>query len=195
MKYLLSFLLLFFVACNHSGKKQHARIFVLQPLGHISPDLVTAMFNNLRKINSNVVLKETLPLPISAYYAPRKRYRADSIIRHFNRYRNNDTVVACLTDCDISTSKGIYNDWGVMGLGFRPGNVCVISTWRLDTNKVEEQYFKVMIHELGHTEGLPHCPVKSCFMRNANGGRPLDEEKNFCKDCKAFLIKKGWKLE
>jgi hypothetical protein len=36
---------------------------------------------------------------------------------------------------------------------------------------------------------------KSQIMRNAEGGRPLDEETDFCKPCKDYLIKKGWKLK
>lgn len=54
------------------------------------------------------------------------------------------------------------------------------------------QLFKVAIHELGHTEGLPHCPVKSCFMRDSEGRNPTNEEKEFYPKCKKQLIDKGW---
>ena len=54
---------------------------------------------------------------------------------------------------------------------------------------------RVILHELGHTEGLDHCPDQSCLMRDAEGGNPLDQEKNFCLKCRNFLIRKGWKLK
>jgi archaemetzincin len=36
--------------------------------------------------------------------------------------------------------------------------------------------------------------MKTCFMRDAEGGNPLNEEKEFCSTCKSFLVKKGWRL-
>jgi archaemetzincin len=32
-------------------------------------------------------------------------------------------------------------------------------------------------------------------MRAAEGGNPLNEEKDFCPSCKAFLKGKGWNLK
>ena len=96
-----------------------------------------------------------------------------------------------ITTVDISASKGDNPDWGVMGLGFRPGKAAVASNFRMNN---KEDFWKVAIHELGHTAGLPHCPVKTCFMRNAHGGNPTAEEKEFCSGCKKTLIDQGWKL-
>jgi archaemetzincin len=84
------------------------------------------------------------------------------------------------------------NDWGVMGLGLQPGNACVISSFRLSKTDLRNQLFKVAIHELGHTQGLPHCRNLSCFMRDAEGKNPIDQETDFCPKCKAILKKKGW---
>ena len=76
-----------------------------------------------------------------------------------------------------------------MGLGFQPGKACIASNFRLRDKK---NFFKVALHELGHTTGLPHCPEKTCFMRDAEGGDPTGEESGFCTKCKNYLIKKGW---
>lgn len=54
---------------------------------------------------------------------------------------------------------------------------------------------KAYIHELGHTQGLPHCPIKNCFMRDAEGKDVLNEETGFCKSCKTVLIRHGWNLK
>jgi archaemetzincin len=57
-----------------------------------------------------------------------------------------------------------------------------------------EQLFKVVLHEIGHTMGLPHCPVQTCLMRDAEGGNPLDDEKDYCTACKKNLQKKGLRI-
>ena len=110
------------------------------------------------------------------------RYRADSIIK-FQKREINDTInfVLGLTHKDISTTKTNnsgntkepkykYQDWGIMGLAYCPGNSCIISTFRIKTNN-KKQYFsrlkKVSVHEFGHNLGLKHCQDKKCVMTDA----------------------------
>ena len=128
------------------------------------------------------------------FYKPRNRYRADSLIRFLRDGTPAGEVSIGLTDKDISTNKGNIADWGVKDLGFCPGKACIASSYRVAKNNKKEQLYKVAIHELGHTEGLPHCPVKTCLMRDAEGQNPTNEETGFCSSCKNFLLKKGWKL-
>lgn len=144
---------------------------------------------------ATVVLRPAIPLPERAYYAPRNRYRADSLLRILATRGSSDSVIVGLLNEDISTTKGDHADWGIMGLGYRPGNACVASSFRVRKAGSGEQFYKVVIHELGHTQGLPHCKTKTCFMRDAEGGNPLDEERGFCVDCGGFLKSKGWKLK
>lgn len=49
--------------------------------------------------------------------------------------------------------------------------------------------------ELGHTRALLHCAVKYCFMRDAQGQNPTNEETDFCTSCKLFLEVKGWSFK
>ena len=58
----------------------------------------------------------------------------------------------------------------------------------------KKDFIKVVVHELGHTTGLPHCPDKTCYMRDAKGGDHSDNEKGFCENCKRHLAGNGWKL-
>ena len=106
---------------------------------------------------------------------------------------NANQKIVGITSKDISTTKGKNPDHGVMGLGSMGGKSCMISTFRLKKGS-NEQLFKTVIHELGHNFGLDHCPVKTCFMRDAEGKNPLDQEKEFCTGCKKVLVNKGWKL-
>jgi archaemetzincin len=135
-----------------------------------------------------------MSLPSTAFYPARNRYHADSIIKYLDRFNSADTVIIGLTNKDISTIKENMQDWGIMGLGDEPGNACVVSTFRLSKTKTPAQFYKLALHELGHTQGLAHCQNKFCFMRDSEGGNHLDEEVGFCPTCKSFIKSKGWLL-
>jgi archaemetzincin len=187
--FIIVILLLF--SCHPSSSN---RVIIIQPFTGISPSLVAMVYKKAKEINPNIILRKSTSLPLSAYYPQRNRYRADTIIHYLDHFASADTVIIGLTDKDIGTNKGNIPDWGVMGLGFTPGNACVVSTFRISKAKLTNQLYKVALHELGHTEGLPHCPNKTCFMRDAEGGNHLDEETGFCPSCKEYLKNKGWKL-
>lgn len=169
-------------------------IIDIQPFNGISASQTQYVYTELKKVYSLIQVKKIIALPKSAWYPARNRYRADSLIHFLKRQSAKGHITIGLTNEDISTTKNEVADWGVMGLGFRPGNACVASSFRLSKTQTNIQLFKVAIHELGHTQGLPHCPVKSCFMRNAEGKNPTNEEKDFCTSCKPKLIAKGWQF-
>lgn len=178
------------------------KTILIQPLGDFPVSLTNFVHAKIKEINSKTIVGNQIALPQSAYYAPRKRYRADSLLNYlYKKIENKNTIVIGLTYKDISTTKGDYQDYGVMGLARCPGNTCVVSTFRLagknlESQQLKSQLFKVAIHELGHTLGLPHCDKDStCFMRDAKGGNPTDELTDFCWSCKPYLRKKGWTLE
>ena len=181
-------------SCRQSIRKA-GKVIILQPLGDFSTQQAELVYKEVKSVNPNTFLRKPLPLPSTAYYPSRGRYRADSLIRYLARFGSADTVLAGLTGKDISTTKGQIKDWGVMGLGYCPGNACIISTYRLSKTDLDSQFYKVVMHELGHTEGLPHCMDMTCFMRDAEGGNPLNKEKGFCPVCKRFLISRGWNIQ
>lgn len=197
-------LLLLLIGCqtyNHRPRKasisnsDNSISFLIIPLGNISNSVVDHIFNNLKNIIPNTKVLTREPLPGSAYNSARNRYRADSLIAWLGRRANQNEVYIGVTTTDISTTnkeRGV-NDWGVMGLGFCPGNACVISNYRLK-DKSPKNVFKVVIHEVGHTSGLSHCPIKTCYMRDAKGGDHTSEETGFCNKCLAFLTSKGWNI-
>jgi len=140
-----------------------------------------------------VVLKSA-KLPQYAYYKPRNRYRADSILNFLERYnKKHYRFIAALTSKDIShtnTQKKV-KDYGIIGLGSLNNKGCITSSFKLkkkDTEaKVLERLQKVTLHEIGHNHGLPHCnSANPCFMKDAKGklttidNWPMD----LCKDCR-----------
>lgn len=166
----------------------------IQPYGDLPNEIINYIYLEVSKVCPKVNLLKVKVLPERAYYEPRKRYRADTIISLLRDVAPKNHVTMGLTNKDISTDKGKFADWGVMGLGFLGGNACVASTFRVSKTKIKEQYFKVAIHELGHTQGLNHCPIITCIMTDANGKNNTDKENGFCEKCKAHLINRGWKL-
>ncbi|HLN94978.1 MAG TPA: matrixin family metalloprotease [Flavobacterium sp.] len=199
MKHLFLLLtLVALVSCQKDGNTSSgntARTVVVQPLGNFEASVAEDIVVAIRKVHPKVVLNAAIPLPPHSFYAPRNRYRADSIIRYLAGRAKDGSVVIGLAHTDISTTKNKVKDWGVMGLGYHPGAACVVSDFRLRKHHQENQLYKVVLHELGHTEGLPHCPKRSCIMRDAEGKIPLQEEKAFCSKCRSFLNdKRHWTI-
>jgi archaemetzincin len=177
---------------NKETKIVTPKTITILPLGNnLSDAFIRTVYTDIKKFLPAVEVVPAKPLPAYAFNKERGRYRADSLIHWMRSMTKSDQIYIGITDVDISTSKDGKPDWGVMGLGFQPGNAAIASNFRM---KNKDQFWKVAIHELGHTSGLPHCPVKSCFMRDAEGGNPTDEEKEFCVKCKSTLKNNGWKL-
>jgi archaemetzincin len=164
------------------------------PFNDFPKDRADYIFEHIRKIYSNCILLSTVGLPRDAgFITSRGRHQADSLIGWLSAKSEANQVIAGITSKDISSEKNGNPDYGIMGLGLNPGNACIVSSFRLKKLS-DEQLFKVVIHELGHTQGLPHCPDKTCYMADAEGHNTTDEEVGFCPECKRYLIGKGWKL-
>jgi len=187
----------FILSKNNNDKHSIVNLsdtIIIQPFNGTPDNYIDFVYSELIKIYSKVKISSPIPLPKSAYYAPRNRYRADSLISFLARETKVGYITLGITHKDISTTKNNVEDWGIMGLAFCPGSSCVISSYRLNKQNILIQLFKTAIHELGHTRGLEHCPVKNCFMRDAEGKNRADEETEFCTNCKKVLQDKGWKL-
>jgi len=118
------------------------------------------------------VIDKRLPLTDDILAASGKRYEASKIIVKFNSNNN----ILLLTNVDIAhfNKKRNNPEYGIIGLGFRPGKTCVVSTFRIkkgvSEKKMMERLEKVSIHEVGHNLGLDHCTNdKKCLMNDVNG--------------------------
>lgn len=150
--------------------------------------------------NSLNVTVSVLPvtiLPDYAFYEPRQRYIADSLLVFLSKLNNGSAEkIIGITTKDISTRKEPHENWGVLGLGSCPGEACVISSFRAGKAKVSDEKFTrrmitLALHELGHTYGLEHCPDYNCLMKDAQGKMNLDDGDSYCEKCKKLLTAYG----
>ena len=154
---------------------------VLVPLGSkaFPADLLDAVEQGLKdELQVDVRRLPLQPMPKAAFYAKRKRWRADVLLDHLPTLvagMTDTTRVLGLTTHDISTTKPPFADWGIFGLGNMGGPAAVISSYRLrrkakDAAQVEFRVVNTAIHEIGHTFGLDHCTEARCPMLDAEGG-------------------------
>lgn len=167
------------------------KIISIQPYGTFPASEVEAAKAEITRVfKMDVILLPACPLPSSAWYAPRSRYRADKLLTHLYPRSPGAFKIIGLTTKDISTTNGKIYDWGVFGIGSLDGKCCVVSTFRLGKNDslARIRMNKTIIHEIGHTLGLPHCPNLTCTMQDAEGSiKSMEREKGFCPSCKAKI--------
>ena len=153
--------------------------------------------NELKETFDSVAFEGTIPFPDSAYYSPRQRYKADKLVKHLRQLQaSNSELVVGFSPKDISDKAHGYDDFGVMGWTRHSLRSSVVSTHRLaDKSRLQEDFVKLVLHELGHADGLPHCKESTtCYMRDANKQNHFPELFGFCDKCTKHLKSKGWKL-
>ena len=164
------------------------------PLGHVKQEDIQIASTVIREFyGAKVIVDKEKPLDNKYKNIGNNRYSADRILMYFNSSYNR----LVLTEQDITVYNKEKNiNWGVFGLGYKPGRTAVVSISRnrLGKNVTKENFSrrfrKVIIHELGHNLGLEHCKYHNkCVMHAADGkGSQIDREQEFfCDRCRKLL--------
>lgn len=175
------------------------QVVVLQPLGSVDAALLEAVRTDVAGFfDVDAKTAPVTPLPSSAWYEPRTRYRADRLLAALGGVAPEADRLVGITTSDISVTKGEHPDWGIFGLGSLGGRTCVVSTFRLRRGPAAhglllERLRKVVRHELGHTWGLEHCPTPHCLMQDCEGTiHTVDGEPGLlCARCREALRRLG----
>lgn len=179
------------------------RAIHVQPLGTaLDPKELELVETALRAFyDIDVVRRDPVPLPRGAFYPPRQRYRAERLLGFLESLAAPEAHrVLGVTNVDISTTKGSYPDWGVLGLAGIDGKTCVLSSFRCrrrakSSEHARIRFAKTAVHELGHTFGLPHCPNFGCIMEDGQGSVfTTDHEYDLCTESRARLTAAGYTL-
>lgn len=184
------------VSTSTTEQKSVVPVVCVYTLGAVNENLQRAMMDSLKAHSPKCRMVGNLQLPDSALTTKRndhRRYRADLLNKVLRRYKSDSTIVIGLTQADIGLDNFRGRDHsGIMGLASGIGTgVAVFSSYRPHGNG---QLFSVMLHELGHAQGLRHCPDIKCMMQNAKGGNPFSKTNVFCDKCKTYMESKHWKL-
>jgi archaemetzincin len=162
------------------------------PFGNVKKSVIDDVVKGLTDFyHKEIVIEKSIPLDNKLLAASKTRFSADSILKRFKSSKN----ILVITEVDIVTpKKNVTNEFGIFGLGYRPGTVCVVSSFRLKRNALPtlftERLHKVSIHEVGHNLGLDHCTKDpECMMSAANGTiKQVDHEKiMFCDNCRNII--------
>lgn len=184
------------VSTTTTEQKSAVPVVCVYTLGAVNENLQRAMMDSLRFHYPKCRMVGNIHLPDSALTTKRndhKRYRADVLNKVLCYYKSDSTIVVGLTQADIGLDnfRGRAHS-GIMGFASGIGaGVAVFSSYRPHGNG---QLFSVMLHELGHAQGLRHCPDIKCMMQNAKGGNPFSKTNVFCDKCKKYMESKHWKL-
>jgi archaemetzincin len=174
--------------------EESAPLLVVVPLGDASPELVDFVVSSLKsRFTFEVRLEAPIAMPKEAWTAPRKRWRAEKILDTLDALPAPGAWrIAAITEEPISTTKGKVADWGIAGLGRMGGRSAVFSAYyfsrfkRTDREKYHRYVENLVLHEIGHTLGLEHCPLDRCIMADAKGNAVIAAERSineFCPRC------------
>lgn len=201
MKKILLPLIIILFGCSNDSKFlpdystnnniKQKKIIYIQPLGKVKKTYLETVKNSIDTFYGfECHIKNEIPLTYDILAASGKRYEASKIL---NKFKSDDNILI-LTEKDIACVKDNIPEWGVLGLGYRPGKTCVVSTFRMkgkiSEEKIKDRLKKVTLHEVGHNLGLNHCDYDiHCLMNDAKGTiKQVDKEKIWlCQSCKSIL--------
>lgn len=167
----------------------------LVPIGPVPSGLLDWLEHRLPdSIEQEVTIGEEISRPENAYVPGRRQYKGEALLADLQHhaYPGASQVVG-LIDADCY-APGLNFIFGQASIDRRDA---IVALPRLresfyghpdDLSLFRERVSKEIVHELGHTWGLSHCPDPQCVMHFSNSLRETDrKEIHFCPQCQAQI--------
>ncbi|MFP4159303.1 MAG: archaemetzincin family Zn-dependent metalloprotease [Desulfobacterales bacterium] len=171
-------------------------MILIVPIGPLPIYLISWLHDNLGVFtdNSTVEVGKAVPLPREGYDRQREQYRAEVLIELLTAMKHPGAErIVGLIDQDCYSQDLNF----VFGQASLKGREAFVALPRLrpdcsgmeeDKNLFKNRVLKEIVHELGHTWGLPHCDRPGCVMRFSNSADDTDRKNPvFCSRCAAML--------
>lgn len=167
---------------------------VLVRIGSLDSDLLEWCKKQLRgNFNSDVKIADKLPLSDRGFNKTRNQYIGDVVLDELRSVNMKADRIVGLIDRDCYTQGLNF----IFGLASSGGKHAIVALPRLrqsfygqseDTELFRQRVLKEIVHELGHTWNLPHCPNPKCVMHFSNSLSDTDLKGfKFCEICSKKL--------
>lgn len=169
---------------------------ILKPLGDVADEVVDELKDSIKLVfNCPVEIKPGLKQLEDAYDSQREQYLASKLIGSLLALGKgrNERVVG-ITEVDLY-APGLNFVFGEADIIHK---VAIISLCRLrqeyyglppDKKLFIQRATKEIVHEIGHTFDLEHCPDQKCVMHFSNCLADTDwKEASFCGKCHPKII-------
>ena len=166
----------------------------LKPLGNIADEITEELKDRVGDIfHCPVEIKAGFSDLAQAYDPQRKQYLSSKLLAALGKAEREERVVG-ITDVDLYVPRLNF----VFGEADIVSGTAIVSLCRLrqeyyglapDEALFLERATKEIVHEMGHTFGLGHCPNNKCVMHFSNSLADTDlKEAHFCNMCRPKII-------
>jgi len=166
----------------------------LEPLGNIADEIMEELKDKVGGIfHCPVEIKAGFSDLAQAYNPEREQYLSSKLLASLKKSEREERVVG-IADVDLYVPRLNF----VFGEADTVSGTAIVSLYRLRQEYYglapDEALFlgratKEIVHELGHTFGLGHCPDNKCVMHFSNSLADTDlKEAHFCNKCRPRII-------
>jgi archaemetzincin len=166
----------------------------LKPLGNVADETMEKLRDKVGGIfHCPVEIGAGFSNLAQAYNPERKQYFSSKLLASLKKSERDERVVG-IADVDLYVPRLNF----VFGEADVGSGTAIVSLCRLrqefyglapDEALFLERATKEIVHELGHTFGLGHCPNNKCVMHFSNSLADTDlKEANFCGSCRPKII-------
>jgi archaemetzincin len=166
----------------------------LKPLGNIADEIMEELKDRVGGIfHCPVEIKAGFGDLAQAYDPQKKQYLSSKLLAALGKAERESRVVG-IADVDLYVPRLNF----VFGEADIVSGTAIVSLCRLrqeyyglapDEALFLERATKEIVHEVGHTFGLGHCPNNKCVMHFSNSLADTDlKEALFCNKCRPKII-------